>query len=221
MDTVRNWLGYMASPASTCQIIDSYLQEGNVSDALSLLNSIPVIYDLSPEDTVEFNRYKSLKQLQANLITQGRNIFMMDSTEKSLIVSISESSNGVAGSQARNILEFVYGEHYCNCPQLPDSVSHKSYQPPASFLNISEGIDLKVFPNPAKSWTVFEYKLPYNDNDVAINIYSVSGQIENTIYISDVQGQVIWDIRDTKPGTYYYKLQLGDLMKTGSIVVTK
>lgn len=221
IDTVRNWLEVQGTLSSQFQIIDSYLQEENTSDALTVLNSIPSLFDMSPEDSTEFNRYASLKQLQVNLILQGRNVFMMDSTEKSLLVSISDSSNGVAGIQARNILEFVYGEHYCNCPQLPDSVTHKSYQQPANLINSKNLIELKVFPNPARSWTVFEYKLPYNDNNVVINIYNTSGQVETIIPITDTRGQKIWDVRETKPGMYYYKLQLGDHVKTGSIVVTK
>jgi hypothetical protein len=221
IDTVRNWLEVQGTLPSQFQLIDSYLQEGNTNSALTVLNSIPSMFDMSQDDSTEYNRYVSLKQLQINLLNQGRNIFLMDSTEKSLLVSISDSSKGVAGIQARNILEFVYGEHYCNCPQLPDSVTHKSYQQPANLINSTDLIELKVFPNPAKSWTVFEYKLPYNDNNVTISIYNTSGQLEHVIHIADIQGQKIWDVRDTKAGMYYYKLQVGDQVKTGSLVITK
>lgn len=221
IDTVRNWLGAMTSPSSICQIIDSYLQEGNATDAQSSLNSISVTYDIAPEDSAEFNRYISLKQLQINLINQGRNVFLLDSTEKQLLISISDNSNGIAGAQASNILEFVYSDHFCNCPEIPDSVTHKAYESPSIRPPASSEIELQVFPNPAKSWTAFEYKLPYNDGDVSIIIYNSSGQIENTLPITDSQGQVIWDVRDSNPGVYFYILKLNNEQKSGNLIIVK
>lgn len=219
IDSVRYWLSEQDLLTSDLQIIDSYIQEKNTSAALSLLNSIPASYDLSSEDMIEFNLYTSLKQLQSNLITSGRNIYMLDSTEKILLYNIADSSNGRAGTQAQNILSFVYGENYCSCPEFPDSVTHKSFEESSLITPISNAIELDVFPNPAKAWTVFEYKLPYFEHNINIFIYNSKGQIEKVIPIPGQHGQVIWDIRDTKPGIYHYVLKTGELSKSGNLVI--
>ncbi len=221
VDSVRYWLSGQDLLASDLQIINSYIQEKNDSAALSLLNSIPTTYDLSPEDLIEYNWYSDLKQLQINLITSNRNIFMLDSTEKMLLYNISESSDGIAGTQAKNILSFVYGEHYCSCPEFPDSTTHKSFEESFLITHTSDAIELDVFPNPAKAWTVFEYKLPYYEHDIKIFIYNSTGQIEKVIPIPDQQGQVVWDIRGAKSGIYYYVLKSGELSKSGNLVIAK
>lgn len=221
MDSVRFWISNIGSLASQYQIIDSYLQDGNTTDALNVLSSIPVNYDLADADTVEFNRYSDLKNLQANLIIQGRNIFMLDSLEKDVLIEIADSSKGIAGIQARNILEFVYGYHYCNCPEIPDSLTHKDYSAPVRPTIDPESIELKVFPNPASSWTAFEYNLPYNTGDASIIIYNSKGQIEYSTKVIGTVGQVIWDIRDLNQGVFFYRLKTGELSKNGSILVVK
>jgi len=220
MDTIRTWLGNFGSLASEYQIIDSYIQQDNTSDALVLLNLIPTLYDLSAEDTIEFNRYYNLKILQFTLINQSRNIFMLDSTEKSLIVEIAESSNGIAGMQARNILEFVYGEHYCDCPEIPDSVTYKNFTP--SFYqqtNVLYKAEVDVFPNPANTWTAFKYHLPINNGDVYIQIFNAQGQNMHTLHLSGLEGQAVWDVRDVKPGVYHYVLKSAGGTKSGNLII--
>ncbi len=220
MDTVRYWLGSIESFASECQIIDSYLQEKDAINAQSRLNDLVSTVDLTAEDSVEFNGYVDLKTLQIDLITQSRNIFMLDSNEKTLLEGIALNSVGIAGTQAQNILAFVYGQEFTCCPEFPDSLTHKNYTPTVRPTTTDpESIELSVFPNPARNWTVFEYNLPYNTGNANIIVYNSKGQVEYSIKVTGTEGQVIWDIRNTKPGTYYYKLQLGDLKKTGSIVI--
>jgi len=221
MESVRYWLENLNSLASDYQIIDSYLQEGNTSDALTLLGLIPSAYDLVGEDIIEYNRYSGLKQLQATLINQGRNIFMLSDTEKSILEEIADNSNGQAGTQARNILEFVYGNHYCDCPQIPDSVTYKNYKP--SFYQQTKALykaELDVFPNPAKTWTAFEYHLPYNNGDVYILIYNAQGQIVHTLHLSGLEGQDVWDVRDVKPGVYHYVLKSAGGTKSGNLIIS-
>ncbi len=221
MDSVRYWISNLGSLASEYQLIDSYLQEGNTVDALNALSLIPGNYNLTGTDIIEFNRYSDLKTLQASLITQGRNIFMLDSLEKNSLIGIADSSTGIAGTQAKNILEFVYGYQYCNCPEIPDSLTHKDYSVPVSPTIKSECIELNVFPNPASSWTAFEYNLPYNTGDASIIVYNPKGQIEYSTIVTGTEGQVIWDVRDLNQGVYFYTMKTGELSKNGSILIVK
>ncbi len=219
MDAVRNWLGSIESFAAECQIIDSYLQEKDAANAQSRLNNLSTTIELTAEDSVEFNRYTDLKTLQINLINQGRNIFMLDSTEKVQLEAIALNSVGVAGTQAQNILSFVYGQQYNCCPEFPDS-THKSYEH-GSILpeNKPSSIILKVFPNPTSNWTAFEYQLPINDGNVFIRIYNAKGQLEKSIKLDGLQGQKIWDLQNVNPGVYSYMLELNGEIESGKLII--
>lgn len=87
--------------------------------------------------------------LQISLANEQRTIFDLDSTEVNNLVFISENSIGTAGAQAKGILEFAYGHHYCNCIE-GDNASYKS----SSNINYDAfskvfGPDIEVKPNPA------------------------------------------------------------------------
>ena len=145
---LRNWFNNVGGIRADEQIIASYIQQGNYTDALSLANRLPALYDMEGEDLTEHNYYMDILNLYFNLQQQGRNILELDSTEVSGLVSIAENSSGTAGAQAKNILEYAYGYHYCICPDLNGTASYKH----SSSINIykpdkANGIKITVRPN--------------------------------------------------------------------------
>jgi hypothetical protein len=221
MDGVRNWLDNLGSLAMDYQIVDSYLQEGNTNDALTFLNTLPQTYNLSGEKLEEFNRYKSFKLLLIDLKNQGRNIFMLTDTEKTMIEALVTDSKGIAGTQARNILQFVYGEEYCDCPDFSDSTGLKSSSLSSNIIATNAMVPkVNVSPNPASDWVAFDYELSILNTNAIIQISDNKGNIVHNILLKDKKGQKIWDTRKVASGVYYYKLQANDLITTGKIIIS-
>ena len=73
-----------------------------------------------------------------------------------MVVYIAENSNGLVGTQAKNILEFAYGHDYCNCPDIPDTTGLKSSAVNMDSFKQMTGMSLTVEPNPARQWTAFK-----------------------------------------------------------------
>lgn len=217
----RNWLDNLQSLAMDYQIVDSYLQEGNNADALALTDMMPQLYGISGDDLLEYNRYKSLKQLQAQLTDEGRNIFLLTADEKSQLEDIVANSNARAGMQARNILEFVYGSEYCDCPIPIEESLKSSSAPTVELINKAFEPEIKAKPNPAKNWTTFSYKLPEMAGKAILEVSGAKGQIVQSVQLSDRQGQIIWDTRNIDPGVYIYTLKADGASKTGKVVITK
>jgi hypothetical protein len=217
---LRNWLYNVGVIRADEQIIASYIQEGNYTDALSLANMLPALYDMEGEDLTEHNYYMDILNLHFNLQQQGRNILELDSTEVANLVSIAENSTGTAGVQARSILEYGYGYNYFNCPNINGTAGYKS-----SNLNIDDftrvyGIEITVKPNPAREWTAFNYQLPDEISKGVIKIIDVYGKLIETIAVSGYQGQRIWDTRNIKQGVYFYTLNVSGFNKSGKIVIS-
>lgn len=219
---LRNWLDNLGGIRADEQIIATYLQEGNYSDALALADMMPALYGYDEEELAEHGYYMNMLNLQISLTQQGRNIFELDSAELSNLVFITENSTGTASSQSKGILEFAYGYEYCNCLNVSDTSGYKSsdvINPDA--LGKVYGFEVSVEPNPASDWVAFNYTLPDDKSEGVIKISDVSGKLITTLTISGKQGQKVWDTRKIKPGVYFYTLTINGISKSGKVVISK
>jgi len=218
---LRNWLDNTSTLKADEQIIATYMHEGNYSDALAMAALLPDTYNLSSEELSEHTNYVTLLNLQVAMAQANRNIFQLDSTEFNTVLSLADNSKGTGGVLARNMLTYAFGYNFYTFPELNDTASYKIQ--PAGWNNFIEwsGVEISAKPNPAKAWTAFDYVLPDADSKGSILITDVSGRLIQTIPVSGLQGQEVWDTRNVKAGVYFFTLNAGGISKTGKIVVCK
>lgn len=218
---LRNWLDNVGGKRADEQIIATYLSEGNYTDAMALANMMPVLYKYSGDEIIEHTYYTEMLNLQISLANKLMTIFDLDSTEVSNLVFIADNSIGTAGAQAKGILEFAYGYHYCNCigVDTSDYKNSNAFDPDA--FEKLYGIEISVEPNPVREWAAFNYTLPDNNSECVIKISDVSGKQIATLPINRKQGQTVWDTRKVKSGVYFYTLNVSGFRKSGKIVVSK
>jgi len=221
MTELRNWLDNVGGKRADEQIIASYIAENNYSDALALANMMPSLYEYSDNEMEEHNYYLDMLNLLVNLGQQGTSIFELDSTEVNNLVNLADHSHGTAGAQAKGILEYAYGYHYCNCIGVDTSgyKNSNAFNPDA--LEKLYGIEISVEPNPVREWAAFSYTLPDNASEGEIKISDYTGKLMATLPINGKQGQKIWDTRNIKSGVYFYTLNVSGFNKSGKIVVSK
>jgi hypothetical protein len=152
---------------------------------------------------------------------QERTIYHLDNAEVANLEFIAENSTGTAGAQAKGILEFAYGHHYCNCVK-GDTTGYKSSDN-FNYNAFSKvfGPQVEVNPNPAGEWTTFNYSLPAKDSEAVIKISDVNGKIIETLIVSGTQGQKVWDTRKINNGVYFYTFEVNRFTKSGKIVISK
>ncbi len=137
-------------------------------------------------------------------------------------IALAENGMTQASSQAKAILEYAYGEHYFECPDVPESVVLKSTQPiSADKLAEAMGLQLKAEPNPATDWAVFNYTLADSNAEGVIKIMDSKGSFITSLSISGMQGQKVWDTRKLTAGVYFYTLNVSGFNKTGKIIISK
>ncbi len=218
-DSLVNWISNLGTMATDYQIIDVYLQRGDTSKAIALIDALPTDYSFET-DNAEYIRYKTLKQFQVQLLAEGRNIYMLTTTEKTMLENMVANSSGRSGMQARNILQFVYGNEYNDCPNMPDPNTHKSAN--SSIYDLTSiMLQINASPNPAKNWVAFNYSFPEISTNSIIEIHNVKGELVHAINLTNYHGQKIWDTRKVLPGVYLFTLKSSGMIKSGKLIITK
>lgn len=219
LSNLRNWLDNLQDISADYQIIDSWLQQGNTTSAISLVNMLPELYNMDDSALNEYNQYKTIKTMQAQLINEGKNLFQYDSVQIAELYNIANNSKGQAGTIAKNILEFGYGVFFIDCAPLPmgPTKSVKIINPKI----ITKGNELKitVFPNPANELITFKYSIPDQEQSSYIQIDDLKGQLIDIIILKNLQGEVVWDTWKVPTGVYVYTLKSEKYSKSGRITV--
>jgi len=219
LSVFRNWMDNIGGMIADKQIISSYVQEGDYVSAQSLLNILPALYGLNGTELEDYNEFQALTDLQIDLLMQNRNMFELDSVELSTVQDIAQNGTGRSKFDARGILEYFYGYHYCNCMNLPDSAALKTAAINFGDLQQSTGISIQAEPNPASTWVAFNYSLPFDGSGAVIKIFDNMGKKIDEKAVADRQGQFIWDVRKIKPGVYLYKLECNGLSEKGKLII--
>jgi len=220
-DELRNWLDNRGGITADQQIIESYLAEGNVDDALSLAGMIPQLYQLCTYDLDEHDYYLDMLNLRIDVLQQGRNYDELTGGEVAQLESLAQNSYGTAGARARAILEQHYGHHYCNCLNVSGNQGFKSTTINPALLNQALGASITVDPNPARDWAAFDYSLPETADKGLIKISDASGNVVKVIEVTGTQGQYVWDTREVKPGVYFYTFLVNGSGNTSKLVISK
>ena len=123
---------------------------------------------------------------------------------------------------SERMLEFAYGHHFCNCLNVSDSVGYKS----SGMINPEDfakayGLEIRTEPNPANDWVAFNYTLPYDKSEGTIKIVDAKGTLVTSFLVTDTYGQKVWDIRNVKPGVYFYTLNVSGFNRTGKMIISK
>lgn len=224
-DSLRFWLTKKESLLSEYQIVNSYLAEDDLTNALAHLNDIPNNYSLSGKKLDEYNYYYDLKTTFITAQQQSRNIMQLDSLEVLDLVYIADSSLGLAGAQARSLLNFAYGYAYFEKPELTVSgmkeakVQNKDLQ--NDNLNNKTHF-VMAYPNPASQWVAFDYTLPYPAENATIFIADVSGRAINSMKVNRAYGQTVWDSQGVPSGIYFYSLEVnGNIIDKRKLIISK
>ena len=218
---LRTWLGRLGGKRADEQVIASYMDEENYSQALSLANALPVAYDYDENELIKHGYYMDMLNLMNTLNQQERTVFELDSTEVSNLVYIAENTKGTASAQAKGILEYAYGYHFCDCINS-NSTGYKS----SGTFNTGNygqayGINIIASPNPATDWVAFAYSMNDDNASASVKITDITGKPVTVIPVTGKQGQRICDTRNVSPGVYFYNFNASGENKSGKIVIHK
>lgn len=195
------------------------MQKGNYTTAMNKLDSLQYNFTFSAYDSIEYPYYSELKELQKDWLVAGRNIFSLTSTEIDKLVTIADSSYGIAGAQARGMLTFMDDSlySYATCISIPDT-TQKSAWVNGDSSPMNNDLEVKVMPVPADGQLIFEYVLPGDCTEGEILVYDNSGRIIKQFLVNQ-SGKKIIDVSGIQSGIYLFRFVAGRFNRTGKIII--
>lgn len=221
LTALRNWLDNIGGLESDKQIVSTYIQEGDYTSAEDLLAMIPSLYQLTGEELSAFNDYKSVQEILIDMEQENRTIYDLTSQEQDIVTNLANNGLGTAKTIAQGMLQYAYGEVYCNCPGLPENIQLKSTSTEIDKDNFAKamGLEISVDPNPAGEWTAIDYSLPLSESIGIIEITDNMGRSIQQIKLDLQKGQHVLDTRSYTPGVYYYTIRSGELQRSGKLII--
>ena len=226
---LRGWLGNLDDIHADRDVIATYVDEGDFTDALSLAGMLPSLYDLSGNDLTEHGDYVELLELYSDLYDDGRNTMQLDSAERARVERIAVQGSGYPQSMAQAILHGTdwgnYSENPFDCPTLTFDNGGDRGGRDCAFtqedLGRALGMSVSVNPNPATTWTAVDFTLPGDAVKAIITITNTLGVTVSSSELSGHQGQKVLDLRHLPNGVYVYSVRCGEYVRTGKLVISK
>ncbi len=195
------------------------LRDQRYSEALSVLNAMPVEKELRPREEDERQRMLSYVELLATAHGAGRNEDQLTAAEQSMLSDLVGDLYDRPAVWASNLLCAQYGQ--CRSPYTGGKPADKSrtVQRPTA-TPVEAAIGLQIHPNPASAWTAFTYKLPGNGATLHLRVRDSQGRVLFFTPAAGEEGQVVWDSRGVSTGVYTVELlREGTVERTERLII--
>ena len=152
-----------------------------------------------PEDQAdEIASFRDYLLIIDSLNMVGKNIYNLDSTQISKLV------------------EYAVKDNFRGAILTVNSFSNNSNKNNPYIASVN------VMPNPASTFTSFEWDLKSFDKNATLTIYDQVGKLLLTKEINTNQGQWVWDTKNYGNGVYVYILKSDKLiLNSGKVVINK
>lgn len=143
----------------------------------------------------------------------------MEESDLEKVIDLASNSKGIAGIQAKNILNTAFGYTIYDDPILPELTEElRINKKTEKLLN-----QIKAFPNPADQNVQFQYSLDQNYINLSIRIFDSSGTLIEVLPLPDgKEGFLSWNSGKAKDGFYLYSIASNKHnLVTGKLVIAR
>ncbi len=184
------------------KLADLYMANGQYTDALSVLNDVPVYYN-------EVAQHITLREMQLDMLDNGLDIEDLNGDELGNLATLA-ASNTKAAWQAKAILIAL------GIDTLPSEIEERIYSSPKTKTGFESlvkpqddnntGTWLKLYPNPANNTVTLKYYLHEEELGFRLELFDLFGKTVKTYNLGNAQGEILMDISDLSNGIYLCNL---------------
>jgi len=183
----------------------SLLDEGDFTNATTIVTAIPTEHDLKAPDFIERQRMLDMIAFVATVSGDGRGEDELTTAEQDALEALVDGQQDRPATWAQNILCFHYNR--CVAPWTGDDGEPKSLPrvKPAAAPNSA----LSLQPNPTSNWAVAKMRLSSEDATATLRVLDVTGKQVASYRLNGREPQLVLDTRLLGPGAYLVELMSG------------
>jgi len=218
-DSLRWVWQQIRTPAARYAEALSYMEEGNYDAARGVIEDLPEEHDLNAKEDSERNRMLAFIDFLSPIHGSGRNNAEFSVAEQNALEGIIADQRDRPATWAQNILCFYYGK--CRAPLTGgDGGTPKSRRSNGASIPVQWVSNLRMYPNPANNYVVFEVDLGAEAQHAAIVIEDITGRSLQRLIISNKEQQLAFDTRALAPGSYTVQLLNGSRrLETKNLII--
>lgn len=225
-DSIPVWYDNMNTLEAEYAKAEFYTGIGDYGSASTIIDNIPTKFTLTQEQSDDHDVYADLWDLIASVLDDDRNLYSLTETEQGDLEDILAATRTIGGSVDNSLLvisDVTVGPiARLACATAIGIGSPKPGR--SSFANDKKPTPqmIKVYPNPADQFVIFEYNVPSNVESLQIEVSNTSGQVVYNTLLSGNAGKQKWNTTAMASGVYHYRiLNKGQTIQTGKVVLAK
>ncbi len=203
MDSILWVWQQVRTPAARYAEALTWLQLGNHTQATHVVEALPTEHDLKAPEALERQRMLDLIAFLQNLHGIGRSEMQLESGEVATLQALMGEAYDRPATWISNLLCFGY--QLCRPPLTGGEEDGERRPMPYTSLPAKGAIAqavLRIHPNPASTWVALEYDMLVEPTNAALVIRDLTGREVYRTSLPDQQQEVVWDTRQTTPGSY-------------------
>ena len=196
-------------------------ERGDSLETASLLGNLTNLYSYTPEMIIDHQNYQELINYFKRCRDSLWSVLQTDSTQIAALSSIAQDSSGLPSIYATNVLsalgEMVYLEPYLL--PIPGLKESKVIWPKKT---IRERNSLKIYPNPAVTYCVFEIELKDYQVGATLEITDNQGRKINSLVLAKNHDYLFFPLDNLPSGLYICTIRTGGkTLKSTKLIVNK
>jgi hypothetical protein len=224
MDTLRYWYRQIGTIETYRALAESYIAEEDSLNAVEVLDSIPILFDLTPSDSIEHEYFRELKLIQYEMLVENVPPLEPDSLTRARLENIADNSEGLSGLETQGYLNAVYqNNHYKLIPQLPEgNLGERSAKGSKKSSNQKNKPIVNAYPNPSTGEFTFHYLLPGDVKEVLFFIADAKGRLLHRKILTEEEGAFTWMPEKGTEGILIFKVfSSGRYYQIGKLIIIR
>jgi|GEM_PF-1721101 len=215
---LEEWLGRRGHPYTGMNKAVKLLEAGRGEEGIGVLNAIPSLYALSPEQETELVSFSAFYARINSWLKEGKDLADLPETDLDWLRTQAEGAYDRAGIWARNLLNLYYGGHYTPVVELMAKTAPGQTETPAPVQ--SQVSRLNVYPNPATNEVTLSWNAQDLSGEYTFRMVNALGQV-----VLQQQGsagqQATFDLSSLKTGVYVCGFTIAGHNETFRLMVSR
>ena len=197
-----------------------YLNAYDTLNSDNVMDSIPILFDLTTAELIQYNLYSDYYDIVRELKIQVKSIIQIDSSQKQTLYSIYNNAKGELKAYVKNALIVADTLTY-NEPYIFPVLGLKSNRLIMKPVGDSKNEELfKVYPNPARTFIIVEFNSKLTESNTMIQLIDAGGKLLETTY-SNARPYIALEVEHLPNGVYFIKLDSNNLQDVEKITINR